>query len=182
MNNWLQDIFHLMAKAFLESVHAGTWLGEGNERNWLPLRWSSGSGRLTFTDVYRERHRASLNEEAETSFWDFWKCMTRSSLLPRASQIESWSPPGCPNQWLWLLPWLGVSKGALVSQFSTAYSPHGTQWKGWLSAVTSVKTQPSSGNSLYFVLLLESNYHLVASGSAILLCQQTHNAALWWAS
>lgn len=45
---------------------------------------------------------------------------------------------------------------------SSQLTPHmGTPWMGWLSAVTSVKTQPSSGNSLYFVLFLESNYHLV---------------------
>lgn len=53
--------------------------------------------------------------------------------------------------------------------------PHaGTRWRGWLSAVTSVKTQPSSGNSLYFVLLLESNYHLVVCYREELFCVSKH--------
>lgn len=55
-------------------------------------------------------------------------------------------------------------------------APHaGMRWGGWLSAVTSVKTQPSSGNSLCFVLLLESNYHLVICYREVLfLCVSKH--------
>lgn len=49
MKNQFQGIIHLMAKAFVESVHPGTWLEEGREKlapselealvpgDWLPL-------------------------------------------------------------------------------------------------------------------------------------------------
>lgn len=66
-------------------------------------------------------------------------------------------------------------RGSLTGQPSQLIPHTGTQWRGWLSAVTSVKTQPSSGNSLYFVLLLESNYHLVVCyREALFLCASKH--------
>lgn len=82
-------------------------------------------------------------------------------ILSRVSQRKL-EPPGLPQAvTVWLLSWPRVSKGTFQSKTFTAFSLYGMQWRGWLSTVTSVKTQPSSGNSLYFVLLLESNYHLV---------------------
>lgn len=95
MKNQFQGISHLMAKAFVESVHPGTWLGEGREKlapselealvpgDWLPL---------------------VPTEKSIGQFWnflgDFWKRLTRNSLLPRVSQRESRRPQGCPNQCL----------------------------------------------------------------------------------
>lgn len=86
---------------------------------------------------------------------------------PRATPTSNFVPP--PPDPVFLREFNRPKSSQLI--------PHtGTQWRGCLSAVTSVKTQPSSGNSLYAVLLLESNYHLVVCYREVLVfCVSKHN-------
>lgn len=130
------------------------WWTEGEMGSFLG--GSPCSRRLPPTEDCREGRRAGFKCRHPNSPGDFWKYMEQNHLKSTQQEkaVATRQPSDSSPDPVFLRE--------LNRPKSSQLTPHmGTPWMGWLSAVTSVKTQPSSGNSLYFVLFLESNYHLV---------------------
>lgn len=137
----LSKVFYVLWQGgFLGDHNLRTWSeGGGEERNWiLSWGWITGSRKPPPTETAEKRKELASNAEAQTHMGISENTRSRQSSRDNPARESPLGPPQPVT--VWLPPDPGFLREFNRPESSQLIPHMCTRWRGWLSAVTSVKT------------------------------------------